>query len=95
MTLWTVARQALLFMGFSRQEHWSRLPFSSPIRESKVTQSSPTPSDPMDFGLPGSSFHGILQARVLEWVAIAFSVLSGSEHNSMLGHLSKSHPQGG
>ena len=41
--------------------------------ESEVTHSSPTPSDPMDCSLPGSSVHGILQARVLEWVAIAFS----------------------
>ena len=39
--------------------------------ESEVTQSCPTPSDPMDCILPGSSFHGIFQARVLEWVAIA------------------------
>ena len=39
----------------------------------KVTQSCPTPSDPMDCSLPGSSVHGIFQARVLEWVAIAFS----------------------
>ena len=35
----------------------------------------PTPSDPMDCSLPGSSIHGIFQARVLEWGAIAFSVL--------------------
>ena len=41
--------------------------------ESKVTQSCPTPSDPMDCSLPGSSVHGIFQARVLEWGAIAFS----------------------
>jgi len=41
--------------------------------ESKVTQLCPTPSDPMDYSLPGSSVHGICQARVLEWVAIAFS----------------------
>ena len=41
--------------------------------ESEVTQSCPTPSDPMDCSLPGSSVHGIFQARVLEWVAIAFS----------------------
>ena len=41
----------------------------------KVTQSCPTPSDPMDCSLPGSSVHGIFQARVLEWGAIAFSVL--------------------
>ena len=41
--------------------------------ESEVTQSCPTLSDPMDYSLPGSSIHGIFKARVLEWVAIAFS----------------------
>src|SRR5574337_648994 len=41
-------------------------------RESEVTQSCLTPSNPMDCSLPGSSVHGIFQARVLEWVAIAF-----------------------
>ena len=41
--------------------------------EGEVAQSYPTLSDPMDCSLPGSSVHGILQARVLEWVAIAFS----------------------
>ena len=41
--------------------------------ESEVTQSCPTLSDPMDWSLPGSSAHGIFHARVLEWVAIAFS----------------------
>ena len=41
--------------------------------ESEVAQSCPTPSDPMDCSLPGSSVHRIFQARVLEWVAIAFS----------------------
>ena len=41
--------------------------------ESKVTQSRPTPSDPMDCSLPGSSAQGIFQARGLEWGAIAFS----------------------
>ena len=41
--------------------------------ESEVTQSCPTLSDPMDCSLPGSSVHGIFQARVLEWVTIAFS----------------------
>ena len=60
-------------LGFSRQEHWSGLPFPSPVRESEVAQSCPTPSDPMDCNLPGSSVHGIFQARVLEWGAIAFS----------------------
>ena len=42
--------------------------------ESEVTQSCPTLSDPMDWSLPGSSVHGVFQARVLEWGAIAFSV---------------------
>ena len=42
--------------------------------ESEVAQSYPTPSNPMDCSLPGSSIHGIFQARVLEWVAIAFSI---------------------
>ena len=41
--------------------------------ESEVAQSFPTLRDPMDCSLPGSSVHGILQARVLEWVAISFS----------------------
>ena len=41
--------------------------------ESEVTRSCPTLSDPMDCSRPGSSVHGIFQARVLEWVAIAFS----------------------
>ena len=41
--------------------------------ESEVTQSCPTLSDPMDFSPPGSSIHGVFQARVLEWGAIAFS----------------------
>ena len=42
--------------------------------ESAVTQSCLTLSDSMDCSLPGSSIHGIFQARVLEWGAIAFSV---------------------
>ena len=41
--------------------------------ESEVVQSCPTLSDPMDCSPPGSSIHGIFQARVLEWGAIAFS----------------------
>ena len=41
--------------------------------ESEVVQLCPTLSDPMDYSLPGSSVHGIFQARVLEWGAIAFS----------------------
>ena len=41
--------------------------------ESEVAQSCPTLRDPMDCSLSGSSVHGIFQARVLEWGAIAFS----------------------
>ena len=41
--------------------------------ESEVTQLCPTLSDPMDYSSPGSSIHGIFQAKVLEWGAIAFS----------------------
>ena len=43
--------------------------------QSEVAQSCPTLSDPMDCSLLGSSTHGIFQARVLEWGAIAFSIL--------------------
>ena len=125
---WTVTCQALLSMGFSRQEYCTGSAFPSPgdlpdsgidpkslqscptvrphrrqptrlprpwdspgkntgvgchfllqfmkvKRESEVPQSCPTLRDPMDCSLPGSSVHGIFQARVLEWAAIAFSVL--------------------
>ena len=41
--------------------------------ESEVAQSCPTLCDPRDCSLSGSSIHGIFQARVLEWIAIAFS----------------------
>ena len=43
--------------------------------ESEVAQSCPTLNDPMDCSLPGSSAHGIFQARVLEWGAITFSAI--------------------
>ena len=71
----TAAHQAPPALGFSRQEHWSGLPFPSPMHESEseVAQSCPALSDPMDCSPPGSSVHGIFQARVLEWGAIAFS----------------------
>ena len=48
--------------------------------ESEVAQSCPTLSDPMDYSLPGSSIHGIFQARVLEWGAIAFSYDQPRQH---------------
>ena len=74
----TAAHQAPPSLGFSRQEHWSGLPLPSPMHESekwKWSRSvvSPTLSDAMDCSLPGFSVHGIFQARVLEWGAIAFS----------------------
>ena len=49
--------------------------------EREVAQSCPTLSDPMDCSLPGSSVHGIFQARVLEWGAIGFS---STGHNTPL-----------
>ena len=53
------------------------MPFPSPMHESEseseVAQLCPTLRNPMDCSLPGSSVHGIFQARVLEWGAIAFS----------------------
>ena len=72
----TAAHQAPPFLGFSRQEHWSGLPFPPPMKvksESEVTQSCLTLHDPMHCSPPGSSVHGIFQASVLEWGAIAFS----------------------
>ena len=103
-TLRTVARQASLFMGFSKKEYWSGLPCPPPgdlpnprikpaslmspalagrpilyccekerKKESEAAQLCLTLCDPMDCSLPGSSVHGIFQARILEWVAIAFS----------------------
>ena len=71
----TAAHQAPLFLGFSRQEHWSGLPFPSSMNESEKWKWSHsvclTLRDPMDCSPPGSSVHGIFQARVLEWVGIA------------------------
>ena len=43
------------------------------MRACSVAKLCPTLCDPMDCGLPGSSVHGIFQARILEWVAISFS----------------------
>ena len=81
-------------MGFSRQEHWSGLPFPPPgdlpnpgiepgspslqadslLTELQGKGSHSVMCDPMDCSPPGSSVHGIFQARVLEWGAIAFSI---------------------
>jgi hypothetical protein len=60
--------------------------------ESEVVQSCPTLSDPLDFSPPGSSVHGIFQARLLEWGAIAFSKsdLGNNQRISVKGTLSAS-----
>ena len=78
----------ILFTGFSRQEYWSCLQLPSPVDHvlselstvyaaaataAKSLQLCLTLCDPIDGSLPGSSVPGILQARILEWVAISFS----------------------
>ena len=72
----TAAHQAPPSLGFSRQEHWKCCHFFLQCMkvksESEVAQSCPTLRDPMDCSPPGSSVHGIFQARVLEWGAIVF-----------------------
>ena len=54
--------------------------------ESEITQSCPTLCDPMDCSLPGFSVHGIFQARVLEWGAIAFSGTNSREYQIVRTH---------
>ena len=67
----------LPFLGFSRQEFGVCCHFLLQCMkvksESEAAQSCLTLRDPMDCSLPGSSIHGISQARVLEWGATAFS----------------------
>ena len=62
------AHQAPLSLGFSRQEHWSGLPFLLQCikvkSESEVAQLRPSLSNPMDCSPSGSSVHGIFQARI-------------------------------
>ena len=124
-TLWTVACQAPLSTGFSRQEYWNGLPCPAPgdipnpgiepmsltspalaggffttsatwkawsyvsvcvcvlsvcvhaqcvhVHARSVAQSCLALCNPLDCSLPGSSVHGIFQARILEWVAISSS----------------------
>ena len=76
---------APLSLGFSRQEYWSALHFllrcMKVKSESEVAQSCPTLSDTMDCSLPGSSIHGVFQARVLKWGAIAFSNINENNNS--------------
>ena len=53
--------------------------------ENEVAQSCPILCDPMDCSLPGSSIHGVFQARILEWVVISFSSRSSRPQGSNLG----------
>ena len=79
----TAAHQAPPSLGFSRQEHWSEC--MKVKNESEVSQSCLTLSDPMDFSPPGSSIHGILQARVLEQGATAFYILLKADRKEKEG----------
>ena len=80
--------QPPMSLGFSRQEHWSGLPCPSPTHESEneseAAQLCLTLRDPMDCSPPGSSIQGILQARVLERGAIAFSDIHANKYISIL-----------
>ena len=55
--------------------------------ESEVVQSCPTLCDPVDYSPPGSSTHGIFQARILEWVAISFSKRSSRQKKEQVQRL--------
>ena len=85
-----VAFQVPLSMGFSRQEYWSGLPFPSPgvsvCVHAKSLLLCPTLCNSMDCSPPGSSFHEILQARILEWVAMCSS--SGPSRLRIQTHIS-------
>ena len=95
-TPWTAAFQAPPSMGFSRQEYWSGLPLPSPtssirdlilfheftslLKNDKLLQLCPTVCHSIGCSPPGSSVHGISQARILEWVTISCS--RGSSQSS-------------
>ena len=67
------------------QHTWLPVPYYLPAAAAaKLLQSCPPLCDPMDSSPPGSSVHGILQARILEWVAISLSIISQSFLKSCL-----------
>ena len=79
----TAVHQALPSLGFSRQEHFGCHFLFQCVKvksEREVVQLCLTLSHPKDCSLPGSSVHRILQARVLEWGAIAFSICPPEQH---------------
>ena len=65
---WSTTDQALLVRKLDNERDEFII-----LKWTEVAQSCPTLCDPMDRSLPGSSIHGIFQARILEWVAISFS----------------------
>jgi len=81
------AHQAPPTLGFSRQEHWSGLPFPSPMHESEKWKwscsvvSDSSPPHGLEPTMVGSSVHGIFQTRGLEWGAIAFSEVLSTAPN--------------
>ena len=58
---------------FSFQSQRKAMPKNAQVQYSSVAHSRPTLCDPMDYNLLGFSIHGILQARILDWIAISFS----------------------
>ena len=62
-----------LSLTFTTTKHICWMDILVGRRSVEVTQLCPTLCNPVDYSLPGSSVHGILQARILEWVAISFS----------------------
>ena len=73
--LWEIIkdREAWCAVAHGVTKNQMRLSYRKGEREREVAQSCPTLCDPMDCSLPGSSVHGIFQARVLEWIVISFS----------------------
>ena len=70
--LWTKANVFFMLNVWEFKKYWISSAIYYLLWVSEVTQLCPTLCDPMDCSLPGSSVHGILQARVVEWVAISF-----------------------
>ena len=71
MSLFFVVVESQTCTGQWKLSKWA---FSVEVKSSELAQSCPTLCDPMDYSPPSSSVHGILQARILEWVAISFGV---------------------
>ena len=73
--MWNLLLKMVEMNSFTKEKQsYRKLVVTKVETESEVAQSCPTLRNPMDCSLPGSSVHGIFQARVLEWGAIAFSV---------------------